>query len=90
MTAAPAPGAAGPGWVMIYHQGLPVAFCPVAVHPDGQLDLACGDLAFEPRARLLLERTTAGQPFGVGGLAPATVEGSHGGGVRVRLEGPLD
>ncbi|HKJ71484.1 MAG TPA: hypothetical protein VKA55_07000 [Gammaproteobacteria bacterium] len=39
-------------WAMVYHQGLPVATCPVASVTDERVELMCGPLRFERNAEL--------------------------------------
>ena len=46
-------------WAMVYHDGLPVATCPVEAVGDGHLTLMCGPLAFERRARLSVSLSRA-------------------------------
>ena len=75
-------------WAMIYHQGLPVAVCPVEAVGDDTLQVACGPLRFERQAFLVLQFTSHREPARVGTRMEGTVEGFNENGMRVRLGPP--
>ncbi len=78
-----------PDRALIYHQGLPVAVCPVAALEGQSLQLVCGILRFEPQARLRLQ-FLAPRPTPLEAQRPGIVEGSDNDGVRIRLESQVD
>jgi len=73
-------------WAMIYHQGLPVAVCPVEAVDDDCMKVTCGPLRFERHAPLVLQFTTHREPERVGARMQATVEEFDEQGMQVRLE----
>lgn len=75
-------------WAMIYHQGLPVAVCPVEAVGGDTLQVACGPLRFERQALLVLQFTSHREPGQVGTRMQGTVEGFDENGMRVRLGPP--
>lgn len=75
-------------WAMIYHQGLPVAVCPVEAVGAEYLKVVCGPLRFERHAPLVLQFTTHRQPERIGTRMQGTVEGFDEVGMQVRVETP--
>lgn len=73
-------------WAMIYHQGLPVAICPVAACGGDTVQLVCGPLRFDRHTPLVLQFTRHREPGRVGTRLKGTVEGFDESGMRVRLE----
>lgn len=72
-------------WAMIYHQGLPVAVCPVEAVGGDTLQVGCGPLRFERHAPLVLQFTSHREPRRIGTRMKGTVEGFNENGMRVRL-----
>lgn len=73
-------------WAMIYHQGLPVAVCPVEAVGGETLQVVCGPLRFERHAPLVLQFTSHHELGRIGARMRGTVEGFDESGMRVRLE----
>lgn len=73
-------------WAMIYHQGLPVAVCPVESVSGDIMQVVCGPLRFERTAPLVLQFTSHSEPGRIGTRMKGTVEGFDESGMRVRLE----
>ncbi|MEF8793685.1 hypothetical protein [Thiohalorhabdus sp.] len=73
-------------WAMIYHQGFPVAVCPVEAVSGDTMQLVCGPLRFERHAPLVLQVTHHREPGRIGTRMKGTVEGIDANGMQVRLE----
>ncbi|MEF8792661.1 hypothetical protein [Thiohalorhabdus sp.] len=86
MRSIPPRAAGNQSWVMIFHDGLPVAVSPVAVRPSRFLQLAGDPLGFEPDTRLILQLTPEGTATGSGEWLAGVVEGADQPQLRIRLD----
>lgn len=86
MTTTNHPSAQEVGWVLLFHQGLPVALCPVKAWEGSALELACEGMEVEARAQVQLQFTTASDRSSSLVRQAATVEGVRHGRMRLRLE----
>lgn len=73
-------------WAMIYHQGWPVAVCPVEAVSGDTIQVVCGPLQFERHAPLVLQFTRHIEAGRIGTQMEGSVEGIDESGMRVRLE----
>lgn len=73
-------------WVMIFHEGLPVAVSPVAERSDGALRVAGDSLGFERNTPLILQLTTERGSAGAGEWLFGVVEGADEKQLRIRLD----
>lgn len=78
--------ATGQAWVMIFHQGLPVAVSPVMDRSSGSLRVAGDPLGLERNTPLVLQITPEGGSLGAGEWLAGVVEGSDPQQLRIRLK----